>query len=322
MREIGGYFELQHFKNHEYHEGALCFNAARYAIEYVAVTKGIRNIYLPSFLCDCVAKTLCAAGVNVITYSISKDWLPIMESHLLDDEAIVIVNYFGQLNNEIIAAMRSHYRNVIIDNIQSFFQKPVAGVSTVYSCRKYFGVPDGAYLYTDTNVEFYERLPQGYSAERFSFLAGRYEHGAQAFYSASRENENVIDHMGPNKMSVLTKNLLRAVNYEECILTRKENVDYLDDHLRQYNLIEVKNHAGLFMYPLLQSECKDLRARLIEQKIFIPKLWPALSKPASPDSKEAYLAENIIWLPIDQRYGVSDMDYMLTNIKRICGWGS
>lgn len=322
MREIGGYFEFQHFNGHEYHEGALRFNSARYAIEYVAVVKGFRNVYVPTFLCDSVAGTLCAAGVQIITYPISKEWIPIMEFPVSEDEAIVIVNYFGQLDNEIIAAMCERYHNVIVDNIQSFFQRPVAGASTVYSCRKYFGVPDGAYLYTDADLGGYEQLPQDYSAERILFLSGRYEYGAQAFYSASQENENVIDHAGPCKMSAFTQNLLRAVDYEQCISTRKENVDYLDHHLRQYNLIKVKNHAGLFMYPLLQSGCKDLRTRLIEQGIFVPKLWPGLSKPVSQESKEACLAENIIWLPIDQRYGTDDMDYIVTNIKKICGWVS
>lgn len=320
MKEIGGYLEFQQFNGHEYHEGALRFNSARYAIAYVAVAKGFQNVYVPTFLCDSVAETLRAAGIKIITYPISEDWLPVLASPISDNDAIVIVNYFGQIGNEAIAAISTYCCNVIVDNIQSFFQKPVAGVSTVYSCRKYFGVPDGAYLYTDADLELYEQLPQDYSTERCLFLAGRYEHGAQTFYSSFQENENKIAHAGICKMSELTKNLLRAVNYEICISTRKENVDYLDGHLRRYNLLQVKNRAGLFMYPLIQSGRKDLRARLIEQKIFVPKLWPALSKPVSPDSKEAYFAENIVWLPIDQRYGIEDMDYIVTNIKRICGW--
>lgn len=38
---------------------------------------------------------------------------------------------------------------IILDNTQSFFQKPISGIDTIYSCRKYFGVPDGAYLSTN-----------------------------------------------------------------------------------------------------------------------------------------------------------------------------
>lgn len=41
---------------------------------------------------------------------------------------------------------------MIIDSTQSFFSIPVNGVTTLYSCRKFFRVPDGAYLYLD-NVE-------------------------------------------------------------------------------------------------------------------------------------------------------------------------
>ena len=30
-----------------------------------------------------------------------------------------------------------------------FYAKPIHGNDTFYTCRKFFGVPDGAYLYTD-----------------------------------------------------------------------------------------------------------------------------------------------------------------------------
>ena len=320
MREIGGYFELQHFNGCEYHVGALRFNSARYAIAYVAVTKKFRTIYLPIYLCDTVADTLRSVGINVITYPISADWLPTIAPTLSNEQAILIVNYFGQLDNNMIVAMRDRFHNVIIDNIQSFFQQPVVGVSTVYSCRKYFGVSDGAYLYTDANPEPYEMLPQDCSTERITFLAGRYEYGAQKFYSASRDNEDAIAHSGVRKMSVLTENLLRAIDYEQCIKKRKENFAVLNHHLGAYNQIVIRNYAGLFMYPLLQDSCEDLRNKLIALNIYIPKLWPLLSKPVLPQSKEACLTESIIWLPIDQRYGTDDMEYMANKIKQICGW--
>ena len=74
------------------------------------------------------------------------------------------------------------------------------------------------------------------------------------------------------------------------------------------------------MYPFLQRDIPNLREKLIEEKVFIPKLWPILSKSVSPDSNEADFAENIIWLPIDQRYEIEDMDDIVIKIKRNCGW--
>ena len=48
-------------------------------------------------------------------------------------------------------------KNVIIDNVQAYFQRPIEGFDTLYSCRKYFGVPDGAVLYTDLEIEPLEK---------------------------------------------------------------------------------------------------------------------------------------------------------------------
>lgn len=320
MIEIGGYFELQNFRGREYHEKALRFNAARYGIAYEANVKHLRTVYIPAYLCNSVADTLRASGIRVDTYPISREWMPIFDKSLQDDEALLIANYFGQIENDMIADFRDRFHNIIVDNIQSFFQRPVDGVTTVYSCRKYFGVPDGAYLYTSADEAVYSLLDQDLSAARLGFLAGRFEEGAQKYYIDSRKNEDIIDQAGPRKMSAITENLLRAVDYDWCIAKRVENVSFLERRLDQYNQIRVKNHAGLFMYPLLQFSHKDLRNELISRKIFVPKLWPELSIPVSKYSTEWRTAEEIVWLPIDQRYTLSDMEYMTDIIYEICGW--
>lgn len=58
---------------------------------------------------------------------------------------------------------------------------PVEGVDTIYTCRKYFGVSDGAFLYTDTKPQ--RNLPQDESYDRMHFLMGRYERSASEFYN-------------------------------------------------------------------------------------------------------------------------------------------
>ena len=63
--------------------------------------------------------------------------------------------------------------------LKAFYQYPVNGVDTLYTCRKYFGVPDGGYLYTDTKLN--DDLEIDISYERMEYILGRYEVSAEMF---------------------------------------------------------------------------------------------------------------------------------------------
>jgi len=76
--------------------------------------------------------------------------------------------------------MKRRWKRIIFDNVQAFFQKPVDGIDTVYSCRKFFGVPDGAYVSTDSVVS--ERLEQDVSMARMQYVLGCFEGAASDFY--------------------------------------------------------------------------------------------------------------------------------------------
>lgn len=60
---------------------------------------------------------------------------------------------------------------------------------------------------------------------------------------------------------------------------------------------------------------EGLRQHLIGNKIYVAKYWPNVEEWAGKDSVEADLAEYLIPLPIDQRYGKEEMDYIIDTIK-------
>ena len=68
------------------------------------------------------------------------------------------------------------------------------------------------------------------------------------------------------------------------------------------------------MYPLMVENGAALRKKLQAEKIYIPTLWSTVFEVAEKNSLEYTMAENILPLPIDQRYGIEDMEYM---VKRI-----
>lgn len=314
MREIGGFLELERNHGHEFHENCVALNSGRNCLRFLIRARGIRKIWLPRLLCSAISDTCKEENVEIQYYSVSNQFKPILPS-FSTDEWIYLINYYGQYSNEEIVSYCTQYKNVIVDNAQAFYSKPIAGIDTIYTCRKFFGVPDGGYLYTTSKYK--EELLQDESFERIRFLAGRLERSAQEFYSAYRDNEEVIDALPLKLMSKTTHNLLRNVDYEADADIRERNFRCLHQNLGSVNRIDITLPVGPYMYPFYTENGAELRQRLQREKIYIPLLWPNVKEDLCSEDIEYQLANNILPLPCDQRYTVEDMEYMIEKIKRL-----
>lgn len=316
IKEIGGYIELDEFKGTDYHkEASLALNCGRNCLAYLIKVKNIKKIKLPYFLCSSVRNICEKYNVKIGYYHISKDFFP-KEIELEESEWLYIVNYYGQLTNVQIIELQEKYGNIIVDYAQSYFQKPVEGIDTLYTCRKYFGVADGAYLYS-TKIDGIQELLQDESFERMHFLLGRYERTASEFYHEYAENNEYFTTEPIKLMSKLTANLLRAVDYDFVKKTRTENFKYLHSKLKKYNKLSLTIPEGAFMYPFYIKNGKKIREKLLQEQIYIPTLWPDVFKLCNEEMLEWDMAENILPLPIDQRYSISDMEMMCRKILGI-----
>ena len=179
MREYGGYIEFEYYHGREYHGSAIALNSGRHCVEYLVRARHIRKLYIPYFMCDSVSALCKKLGVEIEYYHIDIHFIPLFERILADGEWLYIVNFYGQLSDDLLVEFKNRFGKVIIDNAQAFFRKPIIGVDTCYTCRKFFGVADGGYLYTDTLLS--EEFPQDYSYDRMTFLMGRFEKTASEF---------------------------------------------------------------------------------------------------------------------------------------------
>lgn len=102
------------------------------------------------------------------------------EKKLPEGEYLYLVNYYGQLTDDRILEYKGIYGNIIVDHTHAFFQRPLPGVDTLYSCRKFLGVSDGAYLSTDARLNP-EAKPLDHSMGRLEHILGRYEYDAGTF---------------------------------------------------------------------------------------------------------------------------------------------
>lgn len=306
MREIGGYIELDTYTGEMLHENSIKLNCGRNALAYLLRAKQIKTIWMPKFMCDSCDYVLSSYEVKIHYYSIGLDFKPHVEQR--GDEWLYVVNFYGQLSNEYLASLG---KNVIVDNAQAYFQSPISGIDTLYTCRKFFGVPDGAILYTDKQIEVSERDE---SFERMHFLLGRYERSAQEFYQEYVDNNHFFQEEPIKRMSKLTENLLHGLDYNVIKKKRTENFAYLHERLADSNRLKLMVPDGAFMYPYYVENGFDLRKKLQAKKIFIPTLWPAVFNRCNQNELEYQMARNILPIPVDQRYGIEDMDYIINNL--------
>ena len=312
--EIGGYFGLEPLISNEYYKDLLALNTARNALLYILKARKIQKLYIPYYLCDSVSEMCNREGYKYEFYHINSGFLPVFEKDLSDNEYLYIVNYYGQISNEQIRNLRAEYKRIIIDNVQAFFQKPVQGIDTIYSCRKFFGVPDGAYLSTDCVME--EELLEDVSSERLKHLLGRFETGsASTYYQDFQKNDESFRNLELRKMSKLTHNILGAIDYEKVKKIREENYLFLHEHLKQTNRLILTIPEGPYAYPFYCKNGMELRRKMAEQKIYIPTLWPNVL--CSDDLIAKDYAENILPLPCDQRYSCKNLNNLLKICKEI-----
>ncbi len=308
VKEIGGYLELDRYGQNMLHEDAAALNCGRNCLAYLIRAKRIKRIALPLFMCSSVREICLREGVEIRHYCIDEKFRP-TDVTLSDGEWLYLVNYYGQLPAEDIGGYQKKYKRIIVDNAQAYFDSPLSDVDTLYTCRKFFGVADGAFLYTDSALDC--ELEQDESYGRMEFILGRYERTASEFYGLYVKNNELFDTEPIKRMSPLTLNLLHGIDYGSVKEKRTQNYRYLYKRLECVNELQLRKIEGAFAYPLLLKHGAEVRKKLIQERIYIPMLWPNVLDDAEQGSMEYRYAEHILPLPCDQRYGEAEM-------RRIC----
>ena len=236
------------------------------------------------------------------------------EKKLPEGEYLYLVNYYGQLTDDRILEYKGIYGNIIVDHTHAFFQRPLPGVDTLYSCRKFLGVSDGAYLSTDARLNP-EAKPLDHSMGRLEHILGRYEYDAGTFYQKMLDNAADYHEMEIRRMSRLTGNLLHSMDYPYIKAKREENYHLLAELLPSESIFNEVVPEGPFAYPYYHKDGLALRKWLAGRKIFVPTYWRNIIDHFGEDTMEYDLAANVLPLPCDQRYGEEEMRYIADSIR-------
>lgn len=312
---IGGYFTLElPLKQQVYHKGAVAINSGKNAFEYILSTFNYKvgKVYLPFYTSRIMIKPLEDYGIPYEFYRINSQLELASEISLNKSDMLVYTNYFG-LKNEYIKKIAPIYGGqLIIDNAQAFYDKTLHNVNTFYSPRKFFGVLDGGYAYSQG--EYQRELPESISYDRMSYLLKRIDTSAEEAFADYKASCH-LGGLPVSKMSKITSRIMGGIDYQEIARVRRENYKILDDALSKTNkfCFELGDAVPL-VYPYF-CEDESLRAKLIANKVYVAQYWPNVLEWCQENDLEYQLTTKVIPLPIDQRYGANEMNHIIKIIQ-------
>lgn len=303
---IGGYFSLELPKTEEFHKDAIRLNTGRNCLEYILRSRKYRCVFLPYYTCEVILEPFKKLGINYRFYHIDLNFEITEEITLASGEALLYTNYFGLKQQYVEKLSECYGQNLIVDSTQAFFAPHISGIDTFYTCRKFFGVPDGAYLYTDKTLDI--DLNQDVSYNRMSHLLKRIDLSAEDGFPDFRKADEGLDGEPIKRMSRLSQRLMQSIDYNNARRRRHENFNYLNDRLSATNQLHhaLESEAVPMVYPYY-SEKKGLREKLISHRFFVATYWPNVMEWTHSGELECLFAQNLLPLPIDQRYDAADM---------------
>lgn len=314
---IGGYFELELPQHRGFlHDDGVLLNSGRNALEYVLRSKPeARHLWIPYYTCDAILEPITKLGIPFNFYHID-DRLELKdELALRDGDALLYTNYFGIKDAYVKQLVEQYGSKLIVDNSQAWFAEPINGISTVYSPRKYVGIPDGGIAYCPNGLDI-NQFEQDHSFDRCSHLLKRIDMGASEGYSDFKANSHKLYDQPIRTMSELTKTILSSISFDDVKRKRIVNFVVLHETLQvsnQYVMPDLSSFSCPMVYPYFSNDA-SLKQRLIENKIFVATYWPNVKEWCIPDDLEYWLAEKTVFLPIDQRYDKEDLNRIINTI--------
>lgn len=317
MNEIGGFFELADYEEGKGfpHQDGILLNTGRNALEYILRSMGeVKGIYLPYYTCEVVLEPLKKLDIPWVFYHIDTQFEMVEDIQPGEGEYVIANNYFGIKDAYILRLAEKYADHLIVDCAQALFAKPIPGIKTFYSTRKYVGVADGGIAYLGNRQDGKVDVSgTECSVEHDKHLYTRKQFGAEAGFAEYHENEMKLDNQPIRWMSETTKQILYHIDYDKVMANRRANFAFLHEVLEEKNCLrlpELNTFACPMVYPFVADSDRNLREELIREKVFVAKYWPNVL-PSCNYETEYDLANRIVAIPCDQRYRMDDMNRII-----------
>lgn len=319
MSAVGGFFELEVGKHGApLHQAAAMLTSGRACLGEIVRRLRPRRMLVPFYTCDAVLEPLALEGVAVDYYGLSPTLEPCLPREPAADDCLLFINYFGLKSATAARLAAAYAARAVVDDTHAFFADGYPTSWSFNSARKFFGVPDGAYLFgPDPVTDTFEPNRDVDAAHLFNRLLGNTDEAFRQYQAAERKITSE-----PRGMSLVTERLLHSVDYDSVARTRRRNYGLLHACFGADNLLRdittLTDDAVPFCYPLLLD--RPVRHEgLWEQSLFVPRFWPEVGARAGGDpfAYDRDLAARLLPLPIDHRYDGRDMDRLAEGVSRV-----
>ena len=303
-----------------------------------------KRCLMPTYMCDSVFAPFHHRGWELIFYAVDggleSTGETLFQMILETDPGLVFVHSyygvdtFGDLRAQLPVFRKSGIL-VMEDVTQSYYLETVGQEAdfVVGSLRKWYPVPDGGFVVSDLPLaEDVLRDGEAYAEERLKPLVQKWEYlqGVEVlvgnsdvaerqqqkalFLQKNHALEEALDrYEGVRRMSGVSAAILSETDEEAARHKRVENQSFLYEKMigmKRLRPVLVMQGAEAPLYlPVYAKEREDLQRFLTEHDIYAPVLWPVSEDaPDFFEGDEDYIYEHLLALPIDQRYGIREME--------------
>ena len=344
MREYGSEFDfiekdcsIQNIWNHysSFHILRCGRDAVLATAKILKNQYGISTVWAPALSCSSMFDGFVAMGLSVNFYPIDEKFNPLPDEKIdYSNSAILFMLYYGVTDHKIVDDfVRNHPECVsVIDISHALWNENTYKINAdifIGSIRKSVGVVNGGIFLSNKysiNVKN--------SSNQFTILRNRafqrkndynttldsdIKKEYRALFAeaeASLERERDVYCADINSI-----NTIMSINVKELQHRRISNFNTLYNLLlngKGYKLLVNHIIAGAtpFSLPVIVNNQNEIQESLAKTGVYAPILWPIsdIAKQICPFSKQ--VAENMLSLPIDQRYTMEDMREIAERFKR------
>lgn len=308
-----------------------CRNALAIILDFIKPQRA----FVCCYNCDTVILPFLDRNIDLEFFNIDKKFQIDLDffKYLGTDTTptlVYIQNYFCNYQLEMIKNELRKYNVIIVEDITHCLLDDLKFENAdfyIASARKWSGTGDGGLLYTNAILDNLQQndneiinnykkiipLQQKYITNREPALK-------EVYRSITTQNEKLFYIKKPQTISAYGKTIIETTDYEYIKLKRRENFDYLVKRLNSFEFLELpinyreQNATPLYL-PIYTKKRTDLQQFLFKYHIYLPILWPKTCICGNCSHVVETIYENILCIPVDQRYSVSDMERIISALS-------
>ena len=314
-------------------------DALRALLEHGSEHLGWTRLFVPSYMCQHVVRSMARTGIGLISYEDDPRWSTARVEHLPLDarSALLLVNHFG------IRSMPTHVPSggVVIEDHTHDPWSGWALASTsdyaVASLRKTLPIADGGVLWSPrehTLPASPTRTPESESSSAHRLAAAllkrRYLDGEAVdkawFRELAQRGEALTDAARAAAMTPLSRDAWQGYATSAWRTARREGWSVLRNALGALpdaEVLEPPDVPGIVPYAVVlhvddPARRDRLQQYLVKQRIYPAVLWPIVDDPELPSlpTSAIDLSRRILVLHCDGRYDREDLEHVARVVRR------